>query len=131
MTVLSKEEKIARLRLWRTPRIGPATFGNLMERFGTAMDAIAHLPDHVRSQGRTAPKIPAEATIIQEIEALHKLGGRFIFAGAPEFPDILTHVPDAPPVLAARGNLDLLQRPTLAIVGSRNASLNGKNLTRV
>lgn len=128
---LSREEKIARLRLWRTPKIGPATYRTLMTRFGSALDTLERLPEQVRAAGRPVPKFPEAGKIIAEIEALHKLGGRFIFSGAPEFPDILTHIPDAPPILAALGRLELLQRPSIAIVGSRNASLNGKNLTHL
>ena len=127
---LDHDEKLARLRLWRTPRVGPATFANLMQRFGSAQEALERLPGHVRALGRTPPHIPSREAAIREIETLHKMGGRFIFAGTPEASRLLDHTPDAPPLLATLGRVELLQRPTLAIVGSRNASLSGKTLTR-
>ncbi len=127
---LSREEKLARLRLWRTPRIGPATFHSLISQFGCAEEAIERLPAHLESQKRQALKICPIDQAVKEIEALHQLGGRFIFAGTQEFPYLVSKIEDAPPLLATLGNIDLLQHPTLAIVGSRNASLNGKRLTR-
>ena len=126
---LPRAEKIARLRLWRTPRVGPATYRSILERFGTAEEAIDQLPAHMKSLGKRTLNIPEKRAIVSEIESLHAMGGRFIFDGAPEFPPLLSHTEDSPPVLGTIGNLDLLQRPCLAIVGSRAASLNGKRLT--
>lgn len=127
---LSREEKLARLRLWRTPRIGPATFQTLLDEFGSAEEAIERLPAHLKSQKRQALKICSRDQAVKEIEALHKMGGRFVFAVSEEFPYLLSQIEDAPPLLATVGKIELLHRPTLAIVGSRNASLNGKRLTR-
>lgn len=126
---LSREEKLARLRLWRTPKVGPATFHDLIANFGSAETVLAELPGHVRSKGRAAPKIPNRQEAVAEIEALHAMGGRFLFADTPEFPVALSHIADAPPLLACLGRVELLQRPCIAIVGSRNASLAGKHMT--
>lgn len=48
----------------------------------------------------------------------------------PTYPRMLATIDDAPPVVWARGDLGLLDRPSVAMVGARNASLNGRNITR-
>ncbi len=125
-----REEKIARLRLWRTPRIGAATYADLLDRFGTAQAALDQVPQHRRARGLQRLAIPDRGQVIGEIEALNRMGGRFLFADAPEFPALLRQIPDCPPLIATLGNTALLQRPCLAVVGARNASLNGKSLAR-
>ncbi|TAJ34675.1 MAG: DNA-protecting protein DprA, partial [Reyranella sp.] len=67
-----------------------------------------------------------DAAIAREEEVLATLGGRFIVWGDPLYPPPLAALPDAPPVLSAIGDLGLLARPTLAIVGGREASLAGR-----
>ncbi len=128
--IADREEKIARLRLWRTPRIGTATYADLLAHFGTAQAALAQVSEHRRARGLQHLAIPGRGQVICEIEALNRLGGRFLFADAPEFPALLRQIPDCPPLIAALGNTALMQRPCLAVVGARNASLNGKSLAR-
>lgn len=115
------------LRLIRTENVGPVTFYQLLERYGSAGAALEVLPEKARQAGRAKPLfIPYPAVIEKEIVALHKHGGRFITAADPSYPLALSALPDAPPVLAALGNIDLLNQDTLAIVGARNASLTGR-----
>jgi len=113
---LDPAERLARLRLARTPRIGPVSFHEALAHCGSARAAcreIASLP---------------EARIRQEEEALLTLGGRFLIFGDAFYPATLAALPDAPPVLSAIGDIDLLGRRTLAIVGARNASMAGCRL---
>src|SRR5206468_12970347 len=52
----------------------------------------------------------------------------FVITLADEiYPRALLEIADPPPVLYAHGRADLLQRPALAIVGSRNASAQGES----
>jgi DNA processing protein len=44
----------------------------------------------------------------------------------PAYPDCLSHIPDPPPLLYLKGRPELLAGPALAVVGSRNATLQGK-----
>ncbi|MGO9444118.1 MAG: DNA-processing protein DprA [Thiobacillaceae bacterium] len=44
----------------------------------------------------------------------------------PDYPPLLREIADAPPVLYALGHLDLLSRPSLAIIGSRHATAHGE-----
>jgi DNA processing protein len=110
---LDPAERRARLRLARSARIGPVTFHEALEHFGSACAACARLA--------TA----SDAEIAREEEALARVGGRFLVIGDPAYPDALAALPDAPPVLSAIGDPGLLGRPTLAVVGAREASAAG------
>ncbi len=120
-------ERIAALRLFRTDSIGPITFYQLVERFGSAAESLLALPELAKRGGRKKPlKAPDEKYIMREYKALQKLGGRIITYADKEYPLALTATDDAPPVISIIGNAALLNKSCLAIVGARNASLNGK-----
>ena len=67
--------------------------------------------------------------IEDEIEAARRSGIRFVALCEPEYPAPLRAIDSAPPVIAVRGRLDILVRPMVAIVGSRNASAAGLVMT--
>ncbi len=124
---ISEAERIAALRLFRTENVGPITFYQLVERFGSASEALLALPELSRRGGRKKPlKAPDEKHIMREYKALQKLGGRIITYADKEYPLALSAIDDAPPVISAIGNIELLNKSCLAIVGARNASINGK-----
>ena len=120
------------LRLIRTLNVGPITFFQLMQRFGTAAAALDALPDLARRGGRRSPlsACPAEQAE-RELKAVEKFGARMIMYGAPDYPKLLTAIPDAPPIITVSGNAQLWQsRDSIAMVGSRNASANGCQLAQ-
>src|SRR5690606_36182718 len=51
-----------------------------------------------------------------------------VFHGTAEYPERLAHLEDAPPVLTVLGSVAMLSKPSLAVVGARNASLTGKKI---
>lgn len=113
---------IDRLRLIRTPGIGPVAYRQLLLRFGTAEAALAAIPDLARRGGGKVPAaFPRDRAEI-EIEAVEKLGARYLSLGQGLYPAALAELEDAPPLLIAKGMLGLLDRPKVAIVGARNAS---------
>ncbi len=121
-----------RLRLARADGVGPITYRRLLARFGTAEAAIDGLPALARSAGRTTPLvIPPRATAEREMEALAKLGAHLLFLGDPDYPALLAETADAPPTLSVMGDPTLLTRRAVAIVGSRNASANGRRLAEI
>ena len=125
----SRAETLARLRLSRTEGIGPATFRRLIERHGTAVEALAALPRIAARTGRTLTPFPAvEAS--REMEALDRLGGTWLHLGAPGYPPLLGLVEDAPPVLAVLGDASVLLRRQVGVVGARSASAGGRRLAR-
>lgn len=124
--ILSEQEKIARLRLIRTENVGPVTFKQLISRYETAEQAIEILPDLAKRGGRKKPLIvPTSAKIDKELADLEKHDGRLVVLGDELYPTSLAVTEDAPPVMMALGNVDLLNKNCFAIVGARNASVIG------
>jgi DNA processing protein len=116
------EDLVDRLRLVRSPGIGPVTFRQLLRRFGSAAAAIEAVPDLARRGGGKAPRICDRPDAEREIAKVEKLGGRYLLLGQGLYPRLLAEMDDAPPLLIAKGNLNLLDRMGVAIVGARNAS---------
>lgn len=128
---MNENGKISWLRLIRTENIGPVTFRTLLEHFGSAEKALERLPDFARKGGRVKPlRLCSVSEAEKEIDALRKAGGVFIALNEEDYPPQLAVTPDAPPLLAVLGNKALLKKPYVALVGTRNASINGKNMAR-
>jgi DNA processing protein len=115
-------EQIARLRLIRSENVGPVTFRQLITRFGNGRAALDALPDLARRGGRPSLRIATAAQAEAEIAAVERFGGRMLFWSLAPYPRLLAEIDDAPPVIAVRGHVTLLDRPTVAMVGARNAS---------
>ncbi|MBA3527171.1 MAG: DNA-protecting protein DprA, partial [Sphingomonas sp.] len=113
---------IDRIRLVRSPGIGPVTFRQLVLRFGTASAALAAVPDLARRGGGEAPRLVSSGEAEQEAARVEKLGASYLALGSGSYPSLLAEMDDAPPLLIAKGDLTLLDRRALAIVGARNAS---------
>jgi len=127
---LSESERCAWLRLARTENVGPVTFRELVRRYGSAVEAIAALPELARRGGRSGVRIPSEAEIERELAAGEALGARLVAAGEPAFPAALAATDPPPPVLWLRGNAEALARPAVAVVGARVASAAGQRFAR-
>jgi DNA processing protein len=126
---LTDEERIDWLRLSRTAQVGPITFFALVARFGSAGAALEELPRLAARAGRAKPAaIPPAGEIVGEVERAERTGARYIAACEPDYPEALAAIEDAPPVIVAGRDLALLQRPAVAIVGARNASMNGRKM---
>lgn len=115
-------EQIARLRLIRSENVGPVTFRQLINRFGSGRAALDALPDLARRGGRPSLRIATAAEAEVEMARVERFGGRLLFWGLSPYPRLLAEIDDAPPVIAVRGDTALLNRPTVAMVGARNAS---------
>lgn len=116
------EDLLEKIRLIRSPSIGPVTFRQLLSRFGTAEAALAAIPDLAARGGGKAPPIASAASARAEADRVEKLGGRYLVVGQEPYPRLLAELPAAPPLLIAKGDVGLLDRQTIAIVGARNAS---------
>ena len=124
------EDAVARLRLIRSDQIGPVTYRQLIARFGNAQAALDALPDLARRGGGRTLKITAVADAQRELDAVAAFGARLLFLGTPDYPNLLARFESAPPVLAAKGDTALLERPAVAVVGARNASAAGTRFAR-
>lgn len=129
MIPLPQEERLARLRLARSENIGPVTFRDLLEHFGSAETALDALPDLATRGGRKrAIRVASAADAEREMAALEKLGATLLVLGDADYPPPLALTDPPPPVIAVKGNLSLLTRDTIAMVGSRNASAAGRRI---
>ncbi len=113
---------IARLRLIRTPQIGPVTYAQLIARFGDAARAIEALPELASRGGGRAPVVAAPAIAERELATAARLGAHHLFLGDADYPLLLAQLDDAPAVMMVRGDAALMTRPVVAMVGARNAS---------
>jgi DNA processing protein len=130
MTIeLSDEQRLDWLRLIRSENVGPRTFRALINQFGGASAALAALPDLARRGGRMMLKVVTRAEAEREMTQAAQLGARFVALGEPDYPKALQAIDTAPPLIAIRGAAGALNRPCVAIVGSRNASAAGLAFT--
>lgn len=111
-----------RLQLIRSENIGPVSYIQLIKRFGTAGKAIKVIPNLAAHGGKRRAKIAKAHVIHQEIETVKKLDASFLFLGEQDYPRLLSELSNPPPVIIWRGHLELLKKPTVAMVGARNAS---------
>lgn len=126
---LSQAEAFARIRLLRSPNIGPVSYRQLLGRFGTAEAAVESLPE-LGSRGKTAYRPAPVARIEEEILGVRKAAARYLFHDQPDYPALLAELDSAPPIIMCRGNLALASKPCLAMVGARNASAAAVKLAR-
>ena len=116
------EDLLARIRLIRSASIGPVTYRQLVARFGSAQAALEAVPDLARRGGGRPPALFSLDNAKREIERVDKLGARYLMLGRGLYPSMLAELDDAPPLLIAEGDLGLLEKACVAIVGARNAS---------
>jgi len=98
------------------------TYRQLIARFGTASAALAAVPDLARRGGGKAPALRSRDDADREIARVEKFGARFLALGQALYPRLLAELEDAPPLIIVKGDLGLLDRQAVAMVGARNAS---------
>jgi DNA processing protein len=117
-----------------TPGVGPRVTARLLEHFGSA-EAIFDAPRRELALLRLTPEaIESIATreLFEraecEIENVRKIGGDIIVLDDGVYPTLLRETYDPPVVLYVRGAwAECLERPCVAIVGSRRCSTYGQN----
>lgn len=117
------------LRLLRSRRVGNVTYRRLMTEHGSAQAALAALPDVARAAGNTDYTICPEGVIVAELRAARRAGARLLTIGSHDYPSDLSQIDDAPPLIWSLGDVSLLRRPMVALVGARNASSLGTRMT--
>lgn len=127
--MIAQEEAFARIRLLRSPNIGPVSYRQLLARFGSAEAAIEALPDLAQRGGRAYVAARPEI-IAEEISQVRRARAKYLFHDQPGYPRLLAEAAGAPPILTWRGDLSIAERPCVAIVGARNASAAAVKLAR-
>ncbi len=127
--MLTQDEAFARIRLLRSPNIGPVSYRQLLRRFGTAAAALIALPD-LAARGGSPYRAAMPERVSAEIAAARAAGARYLFHDAADYPAALAALDTAPPILLWRGDLGHGAKPAVAIVGARNASAAAVKLAR-
>ena len=131
ITPVSPAELEARLRLHRLPELGPRRFQKLLEAFGSASAAISAPAGAWRALGLPAASFDARRSPEIRDGASHALawlerpGQHLLMWDQPGYPALLAELCDAPPLLFVAGAPGILEKPQLAMVGSRRASRPG------
>ena len=126
----TEDDQFAWLRLLRSRRVGVSTFHRLMAEHGTAQNALAALPEVARQAGLDTYEICPAGVIKAELKAAKAAHARLLCLGDADYPVLLSTLSDAPPMLWAVGDVSLLNRPLISIVGARNASSLGTRMAR-
>ncbi len=126
----TEDDRFASLRLLRSRRVGISTYYRLLREHGSAQSALAALPHVARSAGVSDYTICPTGVIDAELRNGDRAGAQLIFRGTPHYPLMLNDLPDAPPFLWCLGDVSLLNRPAIAMVGARNASSLGTRMAR-
>lgn len=126
---ITQDEAFARIRLLRSPNIGPVSYRQLLRRFGDAVTALAALPDLAARGGRDYHAAPAER-IEREVSAVRAAGARYLFHDSADYPALLAEIESPPAILTVRGDLALARQTCVAIVGARNASAAAVKIAR-
>lgn len=109
------------LQLLMTDGVGPVTFYKYLQTYGSLKKSLA--------TAAQKKKLCPKALVDEELERAQKLGIKLIAYTDSSYPESLKQLNDAPPVLYALGNTDLLNYPlSVAVVGARNASINGRKI---
>lgn len=123
-------EKAEWLRLSGAESVGPVTFKHLLAKFKTPKAALEALPEFSKRLGRARPlNIQTQEFALAYLEKCRKQNVEVIASCQADYPKNLLHIVDNPPILHVRGRKELLNKESIAVVGSRNASLQGLAFT--
>lgn len=126
-----RDEALDWVALSRIPGVGGETFRRLLSAFGTPdrifSAGIGALTTVVDQRIATAIVANARGDHFDQLEAwLERDNNHLVTLADESYPRALLEIPDPPPLLYVKGRLDLLNQPAVAIVGSRNATAQGK-----
>ncbi len=116
------------------PGVGPARFRRLLAHFGTAEAAWRASTNDLLSAGLDAKVVGqivarrGRLDLDRELERVIRVGITLVTFDGSDYPPLLKHVADAPPLLYVRGSLRPSDELALAVVGTRRASVYGKQV---
>jgi DNA processing protein len=121
------------LRLQQTVGVGPETARKLLAVFGLPSNILAAgfialrkvVPERVAKALSSAPTPAVEAQIEKTLDWLVLPGNHVLTLADGDYPATLLDIADPPMLLYVKGRRELLSRPSLAVVGSRNATTQG------
>lgn len=107
-----------KLLLFRMPGVGAAKYAKLIQKFGSvrAVHQYIDVPDKLKDD------------VLREMERAERLNIHYISDEDDMYPQNLKQLPNHPPVVTVRGNLDVLSHPMVGMVGTRHATAAGQQL---
>ena len=132
MPTTDTDETAAWLRLTLTPGLGNLALRKLLAQLGSPAQVLAARSAELRNfvPADIASLISSGGNVAAAEQALAWLGepaNHVVTLGDTDYPQLLLQTADPPPLLYVKGRLDLMNRPALAVVGSRNATTQGAN----
>ncbi len=127
----TEDDRVLWLRLLRSRRVGIATFFRLLSEHGSPAAALDALPEIARAAGVERYNTFCEEAARSELSRGADAGATLICYGSSEYPKALYDLADPPPLLWARGDISLLNKPSIGMVGARNASSLGGRTARM
>ena len=118
------------LQLTLTPGLGAAAIRGMLRQYGLPHLVLSRKPSELAAHA--APSVleslhseTVRRAVADALAWLEQPGNAVVTLADGNYPRLLLEIADPPPLLYARGRLELLQRPCLAVVGSRNATAQG------
>lgn len=124
----TEDQRYSWLRLLRSRGIGTVTFYRLLAEYGSAQNVLEKLPEVAATSGVKGYKTYSKDALDAEFENAKAANARLLCFGDANYPSLLANIPNPPPALWAIGDLSLLARPAISIVGARNASSLGRRM---
>lgn len=116
--------------------LGPATFNKLIEHFGSPEAVFDQSAQHLRQAGLASEliqKITAPETLVfaeKQLKMVSAVDGVVLTRIDKAYPACLREIFAAPPVLYVRGDVEILQKHAVAIVGARSPTVYGKQAAK-
>lgn len=129
--------RLAWITLARLPGMGPRRLAGLLSRFDSPLDILAAPLAALRDVEGIPPSLARQITsctttlAAEFLAEVTRSGQQLLVPSDTDFPAALRSIPDPPPLLFARGTLDWLGRPAVAIIGSREHSRYGEEVALV
>lgn len=124
----SREDILDWLMLYRSRRVGPATFIRLVRAHGGVRGALDALPSVAAEYGVKDYTPCSREHALAELKRGGEYGAKLLFLGDESYPNKLALISDAPPLLWSCGDITLINKPTIAIIGARNSSSVGRRM---
>lgn len=122
-------QQYQQLRLFRSKGVGPVIYRKLMREYGSADVAMSAFSD-LNKKYKKALVVAPEKLIDHELKNLEKLKGQLLFIDDEIFPTALKFIYDCPPILTVLGDVELLGKEQVAIVGNRQSSSAAMKFTQ-
>jgi DNA processing protein len=126
----------AAIELTLLPGIGRQTQNRIWKTHANIPDIFSEDDKYLGALGIPAEAFPLfrargfQATAEEIFDWGMREGYKFLVRGSPGYPDLLAEIYDPPLVLYARGNLEIMENPCIAIVGTRKPTIYGLQMSQ-